>query len=373
MTSLVPKADPSLDVGDGATQEQPAAVLMETGRTTVVLIGLGVAVLVSIVLSTCLGPIRIPLRESVQVILYNISSEWFRPPELLVHNQIVWEIRLPRALLGAVVGAGLAMVGVVLQAVVRNPLADPYLLGVSSGASFGAVLVLVFGSSAAAGLGLSSAAFVGALLATLTVYLLAQRAGRVTPFRLILAGVALAYLFQALYGLLLLQANPYDVQGVLTWLYGSLASTEWSDVGIPAAGVLAGTVYLFSQARQLNSLLAGDETAVSLGLDIARFRVKMLIATSLLVGLMVAVSGAIAFVGLIIPHMCRMLVGANHRRLLPVAALTGAAFLVLMDLCARTVLAPNDLPLSIVTAVVGVPFFVWLLRKREAGREGRFG
>ena len=356
-----------------SVSDAEVAAVRAQGRRPVLLAGLGAAVLASIVLATSLGPVMVPLRDTVQVVLYHISSDWFAKPADPVYAQIVWQFRLPRALLGAVVGAGLAVVGVVLQAVVRNPLADPYLLGVSSGASFGAVLVLVVGSSAAAGLGLSSAAFAGALIATLLVYLLAQRAGRVTPFRLILAGVSLAYLFQALYGLLLLHASPYDVQGVLIWLFGSLGATEWSDVGIPAAGVVAGTVYLLTQARPLNSLLAGEETAVALGLDVGRFRVRMLVVTSLMVGVMVAVSGAIAFVGLIIPHLCRLVVGADHRRLLPVAALTGAAFLVLMDLAARTVLQPTELPLSIVTAVFGVPFFIWLLRQREAGREARFG
>lgn len=338
-----------------------------------VLTALGAAALVAILLATGLGPVMVPVRDTVQVVLYKISSDWFAPPADPVFAYIVWEFRLPRALLGAVIGGGLAAVGVVLQAVVRNPLADPYLLGVSSGASFGAVLVLVLGASAAAGLGISSAAFAGALIATMLVYALAQRAGRVTPFRLILAGVSLAYLFQALYGLLLLRANPHDVQGVLIWLFGSLGSTAWSDVGIPAVAVVAGVFYLITQARPLNSLLAGEETAVALGLDVGRFRIRMLVVTSLMVGVMVAVSGAIAFVGLIIPHLCRMLVGSDHRRLLPVAALTGAVFLVLMDLAARTVLTATELPLSIVTAVFGVPFFIWLLRQREVGREARFG
>ncbi len=343
------------------------------GSFALLLIGLAAVLIVSILMATLLGPVRVPVAASIQSFLYHLSADWFRPPKDPVFDRIVWEIRLPRAALGAAVGAGLAVVGVVLQAVVRNALADPYLLGVSSGASFGAVLVLVLGSSAAAGLGLSSAAFTGALVAALLVYLLAQRRGRVTPFRLVLAGVALSYLFQAMYAVLLLRADPYNVQNILTWLYGSLGATEWEDVGVPAAAVTVGVLFLISQARSLNSLMTGDETAVSLGLDVARFRLLMLVVTSLLVGTMVAVSGAIAFVGLVVPHSCRLLVGAEHRRLLPVAALSGAAFLVLMDLVARTVMPPTELPLSIVTAVFGVPLFIWLLRKRESGREARFG
>ncbi len=166
---------------------------------------------------------------------------------------------------------------------------------------------------------------------------------------------------------------PSVDEPVLVWLFGSLGSTTWSDVGIPAAVVVAGTVYLLTEARSLNSLLGGEETAVSLELDVGRFRVLMLVVTSLLVGVMVAVSGAIAFVGLIIPHVCRLVVGSEHQRPLPMTALVGASFLVLVDLLARTVLAPSDLPLSIISAVFGVPFFVWLLRRREAGREARFG
>ncbi|GAA2692828.1 MULTISPECIES: iron ABC transporter permease [Actinosynnema] len=355
-----------------APPTDPPPPTARTATRAAVMLALSGAVVLGVLLATSLGPVRVPLRETAQVVLHHLSADLFRPADP-VNDQIVWQFRLPRALLGAVVGAGLASVGVVLQAVVRNPLADPYLLGVSSGASFGAVLVLVVGSSAAAGLGLSSAAFAGALVATLLVYLLAQRAGRVTPFRLILAGVSLAYLFQALYGLLLLHASPYDVQGVLVWLFGSLGSTEWGDVAVPTACVVAGVLYLRTQARPLNSLLAGEETAVSLGLDVARFRVRMLVVTSLVVGVVVAVSGAVAFVGLIVPHLCRLVVGSDHRVLLPVAALTGAVFLVLMDLAARTVLAPTELPLSIVTSVFGVPFFIWLLRQREAGREARFG
>lgn len=339
-------------------------------RWPLALVALGVALAAAVVLATCVGPVPIAPGETVQILLHHVFSS--APPDG-VHAEIVWQFRLPRVLVGVVVGAALSVVGVVLQAVVRNPLADPYVLGVSSGAACAAVLVLVFGSAAAGGLGLSAAAFLGALFATLLVYVLAQRAGRVTPFRLVLAGVALAYFFQAAYSLMLLHASPYNVQGILTWLFGSLGAITWSQVGGPALAVAVGTTYLLAQARSLNSLLAGEEAAVSLGLDIGRFRVRMLLVTSLLVGVTVAVSGAVAFVGLIVPHVCRLVIGSNHRRLLPVSVLVGATFLVLMDLAARTVLAPTELPLSIVTAAFGVPFFLWLLRQRETGTEARFG
>jgi iron complex transport system permease protein len=275
--------------------------------------------------------------------------------------------------LAVLVGAGLGLVGTVMQAVVRNPLADPYLLGVAAGAALGAVVVLVVGSAAVAGLGLSGAAFAGAVVATALLYVLAQRNGRITTPRLVLGGVALAYLFQSVYSFLLLKAasgGAGNASSILFWLMGSLAGTRHDDLLIPALVLGIGAALLLTQASSLNSLLVGEESATALGLDVNRFRIAMLLLTSLLVGVMVAVSGAIAFVGLIIPHMVRLVVGSDHRRVLPAAALLGATFLVLVDLVARTADEPAELPLSIVTAVVGVPFFVWLLRRRDRSDEG---
>lgn len=279
--------------------------------------------------------------------------------------QIVWDFRLPRALLALLVGAGLAVVGTVLQALVRNPLADPFLLGVSSGASLGAVLVFILGSSVLGGLSLSVAAFLGALLALVLVYVLAQRSGRITPARLVLAGVALAYLFQAVYSYVLQQAQSgRAAQQVLFWLMGSLGGARWEMLPIPTVVLLAGVAYLLVQHRPLNALSSGEESAISLGINVTALRVRLFLLTSLLVGVLVATSGAIAFVGLIVPHTARMLVGADHRRVLPVSALLGAVFLQLVDVAARTIAAPQELALSIVTAVFGVPFFLWLLRRR---------
>lgn len=311
----------------------------------------------------------VPVDRTWHIIVGHLLPGMAGPAGSPVEDQIIWEFRLPRALLAIMIGSTLALAGAVLQALVRNPLAEPFLLGVSQGASFGAVLVLVLGSLTLSGLVLSAAAFGGALLATALVYLTAQRSGRITPSRLILAGVALAFLFQALYSYVLQKADSgRSAQAIMFWLLGSLGGARWEVLAVPAVVLGAGLLVLLVQYRPLNALVAGDETAISLGVDVNRFRIALFVLTSLLVGVVVAVSGAIAFVGLIIPHAARLIVGADHRRVLPVTALLGAIFLQLVDIVARTVNAPTELPLSIVTAVVGVPFFLWLLRRRTLDR-----
>lgn len=316
-----------------------------------------------------IGAVVVPVDQTWRIIVGHLLPGVTDPVGSAIDDQIIWEFRLPRALLAIMVGSTLALAGAVLQALVRNPLAEPFLLGVSQGASFGAVLVFVLGSLTLGGLVLSAAAFSGALLATALVYLTAQRSGRITPSRLILAGVALAFLFQALYSYVLQKADSgRAAQAILFWLLGSLGGARWDVLAVPAVVLGAGLMVLLVQYRPLNALVAGDETAISLGVDVNRLRVALFVVTSLLVGVVVAVSGAIAFVGLIIPHAARLIVGADHRRVLPVTALLGAIFLQLVDIVARTLDAPTELPLSIVTAVVGVPFFLWLLRRRTPDR-----
>jgi len=287
------------------------------------------------------------------------------------HFQIVWMIRLPRVLMAMLVGAGLALVGVVMQAVVRNPLADPYMLGVSSGASVGAVSVLAWGVFAAAGLyAIAAGAFIGALAATVLVYLLAQQGGRIPPARLILSGVAVGYMLMGVTSLIVITSGQRDLASALmTWTMGSLASTQWTALGLPAAVLLAGMALLLAQARQLNALLAGDETAATLGVAAEGLRRQLFVVVSLLTGVMVAVSGAIGFVGLVIPHITRMLVGCEHRRVLPVSALLGALFLVLVDGAARTWFAPMEIPVGVITAFIGGPFFIAMLWRRAAREE----
>jgi len=332
-------------------------------------VSLSVLLVLSTLLSVSVGAVAVPVDTSFKVIANHLGIADFSLTWTPVQDQIIWDFRFPRTVLAVLVGSGLAVVGAVLQAVVRNPLADPFLLGVSSGASLGAVLVLVYGSAVLGGLSLSAAAFLGALAALALVYMLSRRAGRITPARLLLAGVSLAYLFQAAYSYVLLQAQTgRAAQAVLFWLLGSLGGARWNMIPIPAAAVAVGLVVLTVQHRPLNALLVGEETAIGLGVSVNRFRGQLFVATSLLVGVLVAVSGAVAFVGLIVPHVARLLVGADHRRVLPTCALLGAVFLQVVDLAARTLAAPTELPLSIVTALFGVPFFLWLLRRRAIDR-----
>ncbi|MFC9586618.1 FecCD family ABC transporter permease [Streptomyces yangpuensis] len=333
-------------------------------RTGAVLAVLTAALAVSAIAGLALGPVRIAPGRVVDIVIGGLSGN--RPTGAFA--SIVWDVRMPRILLGAVVGAGLAVAGTVLQALVRNQLADPFLLGASSGASAGAVLVIVFGSAAAGfGMGVPLAAFVGSLAALVAVYAMARRGGTMTTGRLILAGVAVQYILSALTSLVLvLAAHPDQLRSVLFWTLGGLGGARWDELALPAVALLVGGALLLALARPLDLLLAGEEGAHTLGLDTGRFRAAVFVLTSLVIGVLVACSGAIGFVGLMVPHAARMVVGAGHRALLPVAALGGAVFLLLADLIARTAAAPEEIPVGVVTALVGGPFFLWMLRR--AGR-----
>ncbi|MFK0257790.1 FecCD family ABC transporter permease [Streptomyces sp. NPDC090445] len=332
-----------------------------------VLLLLTTALVASAVAGLALGPVRIAPGQVLDLVLRGPG------PGGGAFASIVWDVRMPRVLLGAVVGAGLAVAGTVLQALVRNQLADPFLLGASSGASAGAVLVIVLGAGAGAGAGTAgiaggagvpAAAFAGSMCALVAVYAMARRGGTMTTGRLILAGVAVQYVLSALTSLVLvLAARPDQVRSVLFWTLGGLGGARPDELALPAAVLLAGTVLLIALARPLDLLLAGEEGAHTLGLDAGRFRAAAFVLVSLVTGVLVAYSGAIGFVGLMVPHAARMAVGAGHRALLPVAALGGAVFLLLADLIARTAAAPEEIPVGVVTALAGGPFFLWMLRR----------
>ncbi len=288
-----------------------------------------------------------------------------------VERTILIDLRLPRVLLAACVGGALAIAGVAFQALLRNPLAEPYLLGISGGGSFGAVLAIVlFGSAMEPLLGRVPAAFAGCLVALGIVYLVATRRGALHPATLLLAGVVTNAFFLAALACVQYAANPEEAQAILRWVMGGLSGETGAEIPFLAVVALGGAAYLFAEARRLDVLAFGEATARSLGVDVPALRRRVFFGTSLLTAACVAVSGPIGFVGLLVPHGVRLVTGSGHRVLVPAAFLVGAAFLPLADALARVVVAPGELPVGIVTAVVGAPAFVALLLRARLAEGG---
>lgn len=279
-----------------------------------------------------------------------------------VQREIVVGLRLPRALLGILVGGGLALAGATFQALLRNPLAEPYILGISGGSAAAAVIVLAFGL-AATSWAVPAAAFAGALLAIVLVFRVASAAGRALDTRvLLLAGVVVGAFFTAVIALVLALSDAPTVRGAVLWMMGSLAGAGWQGVGVACVYTLPAGAVLLGLARALNALAIGEETASYLGTDVERVKRIAFGVASLITAAGVAVAGVIGFVGLIVPHAIRLVVGSDHRALLPLSFLGGGAFLVLADLVARVALAPAEIPIGVVTAFAGVPLFLVLLR-----------
>jgi iron complex transport system permease protein len=280
-----------------------------------------------------------------------------------IQEGIVWDLRLPRTLLAAVCGAGLAICGAILQSLLRNPLADPFVLGISSGASTGAVLVIVAGVGGGA-IALSTGAFAGALVAFALVLALAAVSGGGTD-RVVLAGVAGTQLFMAVTTFLVFSsADAEQTRGVLFWLLGSLGGANWQDVALCGAVCALGLAICLSQSAALDAFAFGEDAAGALGISVTRVRALLLVVTALLTATLVSAAGAIGFVGLVLPHAARLLVGPGHRRLLPATAIAGAIFLVWVDTAARTLFEPQELPVGVVTALLGVPAFAAILAQR---------
>lgn len=289
-----------------------------------------------------------------------VEVDWSRGNEA-----IVWDIRFPRALLAALVGSGLALVGASLQAVTRNPLADPHLLGISSGGAFGAILALLHTGLFLGPLTVPAMAFAGALAATVVVLAVARAAGATSADRLVLAGVAVSFIVMALANMLIFLGDPRAAHTVVFWMLGGLGLAQWSQLVYPLAILLVCGSWLRWRAPALNAMTIGDETAATLGIPVKLFRLETFAVSALITGVMVAFSGIIGFVGLMVPHIARMIVGGDYRRVLPVSAVLGAVFLLWADVAARTVMAPEDMPIAIVTGFVGGIFFVWLLGRRR--------
>lgn len=304
------------------------------------------------------------------LVVGNVALDWgqvWQGPPGNVHRIILWETRLPRVLLAAVVGGGLGIAGAALQGLLRNPLAEPHLIGVSGGAALGAVVAVVatggrvFGSLVL----LPLAAATGALVSVLVLYRLSLVQGQLQPHVLLLAGVV----YNAFAGALILSVNAladfYQAQGLLSWLMGSVSTYRYGTVSVVIVYTAAAAVWLLRFARPLNLLSLGEASARQLGVEVDRVRSAVFLGASLLVGAVVAVSGMIGFVGLIVPHTLRLLFGPDYRLLLPASILGGAIFLVLADALARSLFSPIELPVGVVTAMSGAPFFVYLLRREQ--------
>ena len=316
--------------------------------------------LLAVLLATLLLGVRfdsVPLTTAEMLdVLGGGGEEWQR--------EIVWQFRFPRALLGARVGGGLALAGATFQALLRNPLAEPYILGISGGASVGAVTLLALGLASATSWALPLAAFAGALLAIALVFRVATASGRTMDVRvLLLAGVVIGAFFSACIAFILSVSEARTVQSAVLWIMGSLAGAAWRDVVVTAVYTIPAALLLLGLARPLNLISVGEETALYLGADVERVKRLALGVAALLTAAGVAVAGVIGFVGLVVPHAVRLLVGSDHRALLPLSFLGGAAFLSLADLIAKLALSPTEIPVGVITAFVGVPLFLILLRR----------
>ena len=341
-----------------------------TLASCLVLLGL---LVVSVILGIGLGPVSIRFSDVYRVMFHRLSGIFTgqtAPLESIREStqNIVWFLRAPRVLLGALIGAALTLSGVGMQAFTKNPLAEPYVLGISSGASLGAVLAMLLGVSVPVlgKLSVSMGAFAGALVSILLVYLLAKSRGSVTPIRLILVGVAVSAMFQAFTNYIVYTA-PDDaaVREATFWMLGGLGSAEWEDLPLLLCLVPPAFLLMLALSKSLNAMMMGDSSAITLGVNLNVVRNLLIVITALLTASSVAVSGCIGFVGLVIPHLVRSVVGPDHRKLIPISMLTGAIFLIWVDVGARMIKPPAELPIGILTAFLGAPLFLWMIRVRR--------
>ncbi len=335
------------------------------GALALVVVGGLVVLVLSITLAISVGAVEVSGATVWGVVLNKISPDLVENTWSRGREAIVWEVRFPRALLAGLVGAGLALVGAALQSVTRNPLADPHLLGISSGAAFGAVVALVHTGMFLGLMTVPLLAFFGAVAAALLVLGVAQFAGAKSADRLILAGVAVSFVIMSGANVLIFLGDPRATQTVVFWMLGGLGLAQWPQLVYPLVVLVLCWGYFQMNSGALNAMTLGDETASTLGIAVARFRLSVFVVGALLTGVMVAFSGIIGFVGLMIPHIVRMMVGGDYSRVLPVSALSGAIFLVWSDIAARTIMAPEDMPVGIITGLVGGGFFLWLLGRSK--------
>ena len=334
---------------------------------------LTVLLVISILTAVTIGSVDLSVKDVYSVILYKVFG--IGDPEVYgvgAMSDIVWFIRLPRILLATAVGMGLAVAGVVMQAIVKNPIADPYILGISSGASLGATVAIFLGVGAVLGSNsIGICAFIGAFLISVLVQITANIGGRANSVRLLLAGTALGSVCSAFSNFVVYIAGDRDgIQTVTFWLMGSLAGAKWENLAVIIPCVFIATLFFCTQSRILNMMLLGDEVSITLGTDLHRYRQVYLVVTALLIGFVVYSAGIIGFVGLIIPHVVRMFFGTDHKKMLPLSALSGSIFLIWADVASRIIIPKSEVPIGILVSMIGAPCFIYLLVRRSYGFGG---
>lgn len=321
----------------------------------------GLLVLV-ILVSVMVGSVPVKPAHSLSILLQSFLG--FTGAGTEMERTIILSLRFPRVLLAGLVGAGLSVSGAIFQALLRNPLADPYLLGVSSGSAVGAIIAILLGLGALS-FGLPLVSFAGAMITILLVFHFGRQEGRIHPNILLLAGVITGSFLSAIIMFFLSISQKEELHTIIFWLMGDFSFANPQAIGIILPYIVAGFLILYSRARHFNLILSGEESALQLGVNVERLKIVSYLSASLMTAASVSLCGLIGFVGLIIPHSVRLLFGPDHRLLLPASALVGASFLIASDTLARTLLAPVELPVGVITAAFGGPFFIYLLRKRK--------
>ena len=347
--------------------------LRETGYLFICFI-LVIILIAALFWTLSIGTVKLPLEQIYSVIVNQLQSDLpIEAPGRGAAHDIVWLLRLPRLVLAAVVGCGLASCGVIMQAIVKNPLADPYILGISSGASLGATAAILLGIGMALGENfVGIAAFIGAFAVSLAVLFISNLGGRSSSMKLLLAGMALSAVCSAFSSFIVYFANNKEgMQTIAYWMMGSFAGAKWDNLAVIVPIVILAVLFFWSQNRVLNLMLLGDEVSVTLGTDLHLYRQVYLLISSLIVGFVVYSAGMIGFVGLIVPHVVRMLIGTDHKKLIPVTALVGAVFLVIADGLCRIIIPRTELPIGILISLIGAPCFVYLMVKRTYGFGGK--
>ncbi|MGB7603913.1 MAG: iron ABC transporter permease [Lutisporaceae bacterium] len=326
-------------------------------KENTILIALFAGLALAVVAAVGVGAVNISFREFIDVLLLGKETE---------HSTILMQIRLPRVLMCLVIGAGLAAVGGVMQGIFKNPLVDSYTLGMSSGAALGAVISIVTGVSfSIAGISTTGVfAFIGAVATLILVYSLAHKKHKISVNSLLLAGVAVSYFLSSVIAFMMLLSND-NIQHIVFWTMGSLSLTSWNKVAISYITIIPGILVLMLYARELNILTMGDESAQYLGIDVEKLKRILLLISCIIVGSVVSVSGTIGFLGLVAPHIVRLIVGSNNKKVIPYSAILGAILLILADTLGRTLIQPVEIPVGVMTSIIGGPFFIFLLRKQK--------